>query len=330
MIEFTESMATTKELLVVDNLKVHFPIVAGTFSKVVGHVKAVDGVSFHIQEGETLGLVGESGCGKSTTGRAILKLVDTTEGTIYFEGKDLLKLDEDKLRAKRRNMQMIFQDPYASLNPRMTVGAIINEPYVIHGLYNRSERRKRVLELINIVGLQSEHINRFPHQFSGGQRQRIGIARALALNPKLIICDEPVSALDVSIQAQTLNLMKELQEEFNLTYLFISHDLGVVKYVSDRIVVMYLGKIVEAGSNRDIFQNPQHPYTRALLFSIPIPDPEVRREKSVIKGDIPSPSDPPKGCRFHTRCSEAKAICTEKEPLLQAISPQHICRCHFR
>ena len=315
-------------LLEVEELKVYFPIKKGLLTS-KGYIKAVDGVNFSIKEGETLGLVGESGCGKTTVGRSILRFVEPISGTVKFMCEDITKISQQKLRLKRKDMQMVFQDPYASLNPRMTAGAIIGEPYTIHGMFTKKERIERVLELMRVVGLRLEDYNRFPHQFSGGQRQRIGIARALALNPKLIIFDEPVSALDVSIQAQILNLIKKLQKEYRLTFLFISHDLGVVKYVSDKIAVMYLGKIVELAPKEELFNNPKHPYTQCLLASLPIPDPKIIKDGFVISGDVPSPSAPPSGCRFHTRCPEARDECKEQEPFLKDIADRHYCSCHY-
>ncbi len=303
--------ATNSELILeVKNLFKYFPITKGfIFQKQVGAVKAVDDVSFSIRRGETLGLVGESGCGKTTTGRVILRLMEPTKGEAHFEGRNIFTLTKEELRRMRRDVQIIFQDPYSSLNPRMTVGDIIGEPLEIHNLARGKEKLRRVQELLEIVGLAPYHANRYPHEFSGGQRQRIGIARALAVNPKLIICDEPVSALDVSIQAQVLNLLEELQKEFGLTYLFIAHDLSVVKHISDRIAVMYLGRIVEIAAADELFSNPQHPYTEALLSAVPIPDPAVRRERIILPGDVPSPVNPPQGCRFHTRCLYARESC---------------------
>jgi oligopeptide transport system ATP-binding protein len=317
-------------LLEVKNLKKYFPIKKGIISRVVANVKAVDGVDFTVKKGETLGLVGESGCGKSTTGRVILKLLEPTEGEVRFEGKDVAKLNKHEMRELRREMQIIFQDPYASLNPRMTVGDIIGEAYDIHGLLKGREREEKVLELLDVVGLRSQHIRRYPHEFSGGQRQRIGIARALAVNPKLIICDEPVSALDVSIQAQVINLMQDLQKQFGLTYIFIAHDLSVVKHISDRVAVMYLGKIVELADKNVLYNSPQHPYTQALLSAIPVPDPEYKRERILLEGDVPSPVNPPSGCRFHTRCREAQPICKEVVPEFKDLGGGHFCACHMR
>ena len=304
-------------ILEVRNLVKHFPITKGfIFQRQVGAVKAVDGVTFSIRRGETLGLVGESGCGKTTTGRVILRLMEPTSGEALFEGRNIFKLSKEDLRKMRRDMQIIFQDPYSSLNPRMTVGDIIGEPLEIHNLARGKEKLRRVQELLEVVGLSPYHVNRYPHEFSGGQRQRIGIARALAVNPKLIICDEPVSALDVSIQAQVLNLLQELQKEFGLTYLFIAHDLSVVKHISDRIAVMYLGKIAEIARADEMFENPQHPYTEALLSAVPIPDPGMRRERIILPGDVPSPVNPPQGCRFHTRCLYARESCRVNEQVL--------------
>jgi oligopeptide transport system ATP-binding protein len=301
-------------LLETRNLKMHFPIKAGVLRHTVGHVKAVDGVDLQIKRGETLGLVGESGCGKSTLARLILRLLEPTEGEVIFEGENILEYDRRRMLAVRRNMQIVFQDPYASLNPRMTVGGIVGEPLKTHGI--EGDRKKRVQELLEVVGLSPEHYNRYPHEFSGGQRQRIGVARAIALNPRLIICDEPVSALDVSIQAQVINLLQDLQKEFDLTYVFIAHDLSVVKHICDRVAVMYLGKIVEITDRRRLYGSPRHPYTTSLLSAIPIPDPEKERQRSriVLAGDVPSPANPPQGCSFHTRCPRAQAYCVQHEP----------------
>lgn len=315
-------------LVEIQNLKKYYPIKKGILSKTVGHVKAVDGLNFSIYPGETISLVGESGCGKSTTGRAIVKLDPPTEGKVLFEGKDMATIQNKELRKIRTDMQIIFQDPYSSLNPRKRIGDLLAEPLIAHQLATKEEASKKVDRMLEIVGLTKFHKSRYPHEFSGGQRQRVGIARALMLNPKLIVCDEPVSALDVSIQAQVLNLLRDLQKEFNLTYLFIAHGLGAVKYISDRIAVMYLGKIVEIGKTEEIFKNPKHPYTKVLLSAYPIPNPHLRnRERIVVEGDVPSPANPPKGCRFHTRCPMVQAICKEKEPLLNATD--HSVACHF-
>ncbi len=297
--------------------------------KEIAAVKAVDDVSLSIQKGETLGLVGESGCGKSTFGRAILRLEEPTAGEVWFDGENILAYDREQLRALRKKMQIIFQDPFSSLNPRKPVAAIVGEPLLIHGMKSRRERDARVLELLRVVGLRQEHMRRYPHMFSGGQRQRIGVARALALNPKLVVCDEAVSALDVSIQAQVLNLLKDLQEDFGLTYLFISHDLHVVEHISDRVAVMYLGKIVEIAASETIYARPLHPYTQALLSASPMPDPTRRQKRVILKGDVPSPIDPPPGCRFHTRCPFAESICTTNEPALKDVNPGHQAACHF-
>lgn len=322
-------MKETEVLLEVKDLVKHFPISQGVlFRKQVGAVKAVDGVSFELKAGETLGLVGESGCGKSTLGRVILRLIEPTSGSVIFQGEDIQTLDKDQMRAIRREMQIIFQDPYASLNPRMTVRDLVGEPLSVHDIGSAIEREKRARELLEVVGLASYHMRRYPHEFSGGQRQRIGIARALAVNPKLIICDEPVSALDVSIQAQIINLLQDLQKEFGLTYLFIAHDLSVVKHISQRVAVMYLGKLVEITGKKELFEKPLHPYTKALLSAIPIADPELKRERVLLEGDVPSPIDPPPGCRFHTRCSEAMAVCKREEPPLRAVAEGHWVACH--
>src|SRR5579884_874134 len=326
-------MASNGEVLLeVRNLRKYYPVTKGfIFQRQVGAVRAVDDVSFFIRRGETLGLVGESGCGKTTTGRVILRLQEPTAGEALFEGRDIFKLGKEELRRLRRDMQIIFQDPYSSLNPRMTVGDIIGEPLEIHNLARGKEKIRRVQELLEVVGLSPYHANRYPHEFSGGQRQRIGIARALAVNPKLIIADEPVSALDVSIQAQVLNLLEELQKEFGLTYLFIAHDLSVVKHISDRIAVMYLGKIVEMADADELFSNPQHPYTEALLSAVPIPDPvqERKKQRIILRGDIPSPVNPPKACVFHTRCFKAQAVCSEVTPAFEEKTPGHWAACHF-
>jgi oligopeptide/dipeptide ABC transporter ATP-binding protein len=318
-----------KELLVVENLKTYFPIRAGLLQRVVANVKAVDGVSFTIREGETFGLVGESGCGKTTVGRTILRLQPATAGSVFFDGEDVFAKRGGDLKALRRNMQIVFQDPYSSLDPRVPVGETIAEGLEIHGLRNRSERQEIVLEMLNKVGLNPYHANRYPHEFSGGQRQRIGIARALALRPKFIICDEPVSALDVSIQSQILNLLRDLSHEFGLTYLFIAHNLSVVEHISDRVGVMYLGSLVEVTNRQELYHNPLHPYTQALLSAIPIAKPGRKRQRIMLRGEIPSPINPPSGCRFHTRCPFAAEICKQEVPALEQKAPGHWAACHF-
>ena len=320
-------------LLEVRNLKMHFPIQKGVFRRTVGHVRAVDGVDFSLRSGETLGLVGESGCGKTTTGRLILRALEATEGQVLFrragEMVDITTLSKGEMIALRREMQIIFQDPFSSLNPRMTVSEIVAEPLVIHRVASGAALKQSVQELLEAVGLKAQHLNRYPYAFSGGQRQRIGIARALALRPKLIVADEPVSALDVSIQAQVLNLLEDLQEELGLTYLFIAHDLSVVEHISDRVAVMYLGKIVEIAEARRLYENPRHPYTEALLSAIPIADPDQRKERIVLSGDVPSPSDPPSGCKFHPRCRYAQPICSQEEPALTPLPAGRAAACHF-
>ena len=322
---------TATTLLDVKGLKVHFPIKGGILNRTVATVKAVDGVDLFVPRGETLGLVGESGCGKSTTGRAILQLIRPTAGSVSFEGVDLTKLSNDQVRRKRSEMQMIFQDPYGSLDPRFTVGQIISEPLENFKRGNQKEVRDEVGHLLEVVGLNPYYVNRFPHEFSGGQRQRIGIARALALHPKLVIADEPVSALDVSIQAQVLNLLKDLQEKFGLTYLFVAHNLSVVKHISDRVAVMYLGRVAELADSEELYKMPLHPYTQALLSAIPVPDPEIesRRKRIILEGDVPSPVNPPSGCNFHPRCWKAQQICREVIPPLEAKQPNHYAACHF-
>lgn len=326
----TAPVGQNEVLLEVRNLVKHFPIRQGIiFSKQVGAVQAVDDISFTVRKGETLGLVGESGCGKTTTGRLILRLIEPTSGDIIFDGKNIPQLPKDEMRELRKEMQIIFQDPYGSLNPRMTVGDIIGEPLHIHKLARGAEREKRVRELLEVVGLSAFHARRFPHEFSGGQRQRIGIARALAVRPRLIICDEPVSALDVSIQAQVINLLQDLQKEFDLTYIFIAHDLSVVKHISDRVAVMYLGKIVELTDKDELYRNPKHPYTQALLSAIPEADPTIKKERILLTGDVPSPINPPKGCRFHTRCPKVMDICKVEEPKFVDSGNGHFVACHL-
>ncbi|QQK80780.1 dipeptide ABC transporter ATP-binding protein [Salicibibacter cibi] len=321
----------TTPLFETKNLKKYFPVKGGVLNRKLADVKAVDDISFAINEGETLSIVGESGCGKSTTGRAILRLEEPTDGEIYFEGEDFRNLNKTDLRKKRKDMQIIFQDPFASLNPRQKVKQILDEAMAIQGVVPKNDRPKRIRELMDVVGLRPQQAERYPHEFSGGQRQRIGIARALSVDPKLIVCDEAVSALDVSTQAQVLNLLRDLQKEYGLTYLFISHDLGVVRHISDRVVVMYLGKIVEIGDKKALFDEPRHPYTRALLSAIPVPDPERKSERIMLEGDVPSPLDPPSGCRFHTRCPFATEICKQEDPELRATddsSGDHLAACH--
>ncbi|MBE6066587.1 MAG: ABC transporter ATP-binding protein [Clostridium lundense] len=316
-------------LMEVKNLKKYFPVQSGFLSSNKGYVKAVDDVSFNIYKGETLGLVGESGCGKSTTGRMLVNLMNPTSGNVLFEGKDIRELSKRDKRSLSKNIQIIFQDPYASLNPRMTIGDIIAEPMKINKIAERAEIEKRVLKLLNYVGLASYHKDRYPHEFSGGQRQRVGIARAISVNPKLIVCDEAVSALDVSIQAQVLNLLHDLQKEFDLTYLFIAHGLNVVKHVSNRVGVMYLGKLVEIANDKKLYDAPKHPYTQALLSAIPVPNPKVKKERVILKGDVPSPLNPPSGCRFHTRCPQCMDICKVEEPEMIDIEKRHSVACHL-
>jgi peptide/nickel transport system ATP-binding protein len=318
-----------ENILEVSHLKKYFPIKGGFFGGVTGNVKAVDDVSFNIKRGTTMGLVGESGCGKSTTGRTILRLIEKTEGTVLFNGEDISKYDKKQLRDLRTKMQIIFQDPYSSLSPRLPIGEIIGEAVREHGLVPKDEFDDYITKIMNACGLQEYHKDRYPHEFSGGQRQRICIARALALNPEFIVCDEPVSALDVSIQAQIINLLRELQQERNLTYLFISHDLSVVEHISDTVGVMYLGGMVESGATDDIFENPLHPYTKALFSAIPMPDPDIKKERVILQGDIPSPANPPSGCKFHTRCSECMGICKEKAPAAKDMGNGHVVRCHL-
>ncbi|MBA7486898.1 Oligopeptide transport ATP-binding protein OppF [subsurface metagenome] len=317
-------------LLQVKNLVKFFPIKRGVFRKTVGWIRAVDDISFEVYEGETLGLVGESGCGKTTTALTILRLEEPTGGQVIFDGKDITRIKRNDMRKERKNMQMIFQDPYSSLDPRMRIKDIIAEGMLTHNiLKNNRERYEKVGELLKKVGIPSEYMNRFPHEFSGGQRQRIGIARALALEPKIIMCDEAVSALDVSIRSQIINLLKDLQEEYNLTYLFIAHDLSVIKYISDRVVVMYLGKIVEIADKKEFFNDTLHPYAQALISAVPVPNPDYKKERIILKGDVPSPADPPKGCRFHPRCSKVMKICSEIEPQLIETAEGHFVACHL-
>jgi oligopeptide transport system ATP-binding protein len=322
---------TSEVLLHVQDLKMHFPIYKGLLRRQIGAVHAVDGISFDVHRGETLGLVGESGCGKSTTGRAILQLYTPTGGEVDFDGVDIIKLKGEELRHTRRKMQMIFQDPYASLNPRMSIGEIVGEPLLVHNIASGKEVDDRVAHLLELVKLNPAFATRYPHEFSGGQRQRIGIARALALQPSFIVCDEPISALDVSIQSQVVNLLQELQEQFNLTYLFIAHDLSMVRHISDRVAVMYLGVMVELADSNALYTNPLHPYSQALLSAVPIPDPvlEVKRQRVLLEGDVPSPVNPPSGCRFRTRCPIAESICAEKRPEFRELKPGHFVACHF-
>ena len=322
-------MCEPKPLLQVEGLKVHFPIKKGFFSKTTGHVYAVVGVSLTLKERETLGLVGESGCGKTTTGMAILKLVQPTAGKVFFKGKNLLTLPREELQSVRREIQMVFQDPYSSLNPRMTVNQILSDPMRIHHVYRGKAREERIAYLLEKVGLSPDQGKRFPHEFSGGQRQRIGIARALSLNPRIVIGDEPVSALDVSIQAQIINLLKDLQQEFRLSYIIISHDLAVVEHVCDWVAVMYLGKVIEMGSCQDIYTDPRHPYTQALLSAVPIPNPRMKRKGRILKGDVPSPIHPPSGCRFHPRCESKMDGCVHEEPALTDLGGEHYVACHL-
>lgn len=316
-------------LLIVDDLKKHYPVGGSFLGKPSGWVKAVDGVSLAVKRGETMGLVGESGCGKSTLGRCILRLEESTSGSVGFDGKDIFSLDKKSLRALRKDMQVVFQDPFSSLNPRKRVGRIVGEAFRIHGMLSPRQRGERVRELFGLVGLQPENTYRYPHEFSGGQRQRICVARALALNPKLIIADEPVSALDVSIQAQILNLLVSLQSSFGLTYLFISHDLSVVRHISDRVAVMYLGRLVELAPSKELYARPLHPYTQALLLAVPVPDPKKQKDRTTLTGDVPSPINPPKGCAFHPRCPYSREDCSQDMPRMEEVEPGHFVACHF-
>ncbi|MBN1136094.1 MAG: ABC transporter ATP-binding protein [Anaerolineae bacterium] len=319
-----------ESLIEVRDLVKHFPVRGGVLQRVQGWVQAVDGVSFEIRRGETLGLVGESGCGKTTVGRTLLRLIEPTRGQVLFEGRDMVTLDRQELKAARREMQIVFQDPFSSLDPRSQVSDSIGEALYVHGMRDANERRRRVLEMMERVGLSEDYMRRYPHEFSGGQRQRIGIARALILQPKFVVCDEPVSALDVSIQAQVLNLLRQLQRDLQLTYLFIAHNMSVVEHISDRVAVMYLGKIVEIAERRELYQNPQHPYTEALLSAIPVPDPDRERGRMILKGDVPSPLNPPAGCRFHPRCPLVVDICHQQVPDLVSIGTDHQVACHVR
>lgn len=323
----SETVIQTKNLIRVEQLKKYFPVRGGVLQRIIAWVQALDGVSFTIREGETLGLVGESGCGKTTIGRTMLRLIEPTGGNIYFDGQDVCKLTDNELKNLRRRMQIIFQDPYASLDPRLPIGESVMEGLKIHNIGNSKERYDVVIQMLRQVGLEDYHARRYPHEFSGGQRQRIGIARALAVNPDFIVCDEPVSALDVSIQSQVLNILKDLQQDLNLTYLFIAHNLSVVEHISDRVAVMYLGKMVELTTREELFRNPLHPYTQALMSAIPIPDPKLKRDRIILKGDVPSPLHPPSGCRFHPRCAVSMDQCAVEEPQFKEISPEHFCAC---
>jgi oligopeptide transport system ATP-binding protein len=315
-------------LLKVNGLKKYFPITGGILGRKQGEVKAVDDVSFYVKKGETLGIVGESGCGKSTTGRLLMRLIEASDGKVIFEDKEITSISKSELRKTRRDIQMVFQDPYASLNPRHTVEKILEEPLIVHGIGTKEERRRSVKEMLEVVGLSSYHARRYPHQFSGGQRQRIGIAKALMTKPKLIIADEPVSALDVSIQAQVLNLMKDIQKEFQLTYIFIAHDLSVVRHISDRVGVMYLGRLIEVADSEELYENPMHPYTKALLSAVPVPDPDIKKETILIEGELPSPANPPSGCAFHTRCTQVMDICKTVRPVDRNLNG-HSVACHL-
>jgi oligopeptide/dipeptide ABC transporter ATP-binding protein len=323
----TETVIQTKDLIRVEQLKKYFPIRGGVLQRIVAWVQALDGVSFTIREGETLGLVGESGCGKTTIGRTMLRLIEPTEGKIYFDGEDICSLEGKELKNLRRRMQIIFQDPYSSLDPRLPIGEAVMEGLKIHNIGNSKERYDLVIHMLRQVGLEDYHARRYPHEFSGGQRQRIGIARALAVSPDFIVCDEPVSALDVSIQSQVLNILKDLQQNLDLTYIFIAHNLSVVEHISDRVAVMYLGKMVELTTREELFRNPLHPYTQALMSAIPIPNPKLKRERIILKGDVPSPVRPPSGCRFHPRCPVAIDYCAVEDPHFKQVSPEHLCAC---